>query len=537
MKPLRTYLIFIITTLTFFGGFNFLMLDIVAVPFLTPKVEMSNEIVVLKIDSKTLESQGSWPWSRNKISKLIELTLDQEPKKVGLDIVFENKNEDSKRLEKVLQDQRVVIGKPSAEALGVGLDESIYQKSNTGLVNFPIEKNGIIYQVKKFENEDKLLSEAVYNKPLNRNKFFLSTKTNLPTSISIADFIEYPEIRQSLKNKYVLIGSTEPSMGDYYSVPEFGSLAGIYIHSLALNQMIQGVFPSINQISNNIILLLIGLIGIPFSYFIETFRRLKPWVIISTIFFGFSIICFYILKLSPSLIFASWLGLFTIAIVKYLELNFFEKQKLYSMLHGQISPNVLSEIIKKQDKIDLGGENFEITVMFTDIRQFTKLSERISAKEVGILLNQVLGKQAEIIMDNGGVVDKYIGDSVMAFWGAPLPDPDQSKKAVKAAIDIMEEFEKNKIEKSLKIGISLHRGIAAVGNFGSNKRFNYTAIGDVVNTASRIENLNKTYNTGLLISQEIYNNCGTHKDNFKFLDEAKIRGKEGSVRLYELNQD
>ncbi|HYL17921.1 MAG TPA: adenylate/guanylate cyclase domain-containing protein, partial [Burkholderiales bacterium] len=178
----------------------------------------------------------------------------------------------------------------------------------------------------------------------------------------------------------------------------------------------------------------------------------------------------------------------------------------------------------------------EVTVLFSDIRGFTSLSETRTPQEIISLLNRYFGHQVEVIFRHGGCLDKFIGDAIMAFWGAPLDDPDHAKHAVMAALEMEERLEQFRQElgelgRNFDVGIGLNSGPVVVGLMGSENKQEYTAIGDTVNLASRIEGLTKGV-ARILVSEETMQRCG---DAFDFVDRGlhKVKGREKDVRLFE----
>jgi len=206
---------------------------------------------------------------------------------------------------------------------------------------------------------------------------------------------------------------------------------------------------------------------------------------------------------------------------------------------GKYVPEVVSkEILKNPEKFKLGGEKKEITMMFSDIRNFTSYSEKVDPKELVGFLNIYLKRMTGVIKRNQGTLDKYMGDAVICFFGAPL-DVDHPYCACKAALETMSELKKLKDElnsdtfKSIDIGVGFNTDTVTVGNIGSEDLFDYTAIGDGMNLASRLEGLNKYYGTNILTSDTTYNYV---KDKFVFreLDDVSVKGKDKSVKIYEL---
>ncbi len=189
--------------------------------------------------------------------------------------------------------------------------------------------------------------------------------------------------------------------------------------------------------------------------------------------------------------------------------------------------------------INLGGEKRNITIFFSDIRGFTAISEKLDPEDLVHLLNEYLTEMTLIITKNQGLVDKYMGDAIMAFWGAPLDQPSHAEIACSSSLEMIEKLRElqKKWKKegipSFDIGIGLNSGNAIVGNMGSKSRFDYTAMGDNVNIASRMEGLNKMYGTNIIIAEHTYKIV---KDKFETrkLDAVRVKGKKKPILIYEL---
>ncbi|HEV2211796.1 MAG TPA: adenylate/guanylate cyclase domain-containing protein, partial [Gammaproteobacteria bacterium] len=197
----------------------------------------------------------------------------------------------------------------------------------------------------------------------------------------------------------------------------------------------------------------------------------------------------------------------------------------------------VSELVKtKRNLLDQGAVSREVTVLFSDIRGFTTLSEARTPEQVVAILNRYFSKQVEVVFRHQGTVDKFIGDCIMAFWGAPVADPDQAKHAVAAALEmgrVLEEFRKDlgDLSEVFDIGVGIHTGKAVVGFMGSENKLDYTAIGDTVNLASRIEGQTKGVGR-VLVSSATREACG---DAFDFVEKGtyKVKGREQPVQLFE----
>ncbi len=215
-----------------------------------------------------------------------------------------------------------------------------------------------------------------------------------------------------------------------------------------------------------------------------------------------------------------------------------EKRKVRSAFGQYLSPEVIRRLLVNPSLVE--PRKTEITVMFSDIRGFTTISEKLDAQELALFLNDYLSDMTKIVFDNRGTLDKYIGDAVMAFWGAPYEDPRHAVDACNAALIMMSrvrELQKKWEEEGkpkLDIGIGLNSGVASVGNMGSALRYGYTALGDTVNLSSRLEGLNKDYGTHILANESTYAAAKDAGFLFRELDVIRVKGKLEPVTIYEL---
>jgi adenylate cyclase len=215
-----------------------------------------------------------------------------------------------------------------------------------------------------------------------------------------------------------------------------------------------------------------------------------------------------------------------------------EKRKIKNIFSKYLSSNVVEELIKSED-IKLGGERKEITVLFSDIRDFTSMSEKLTPEEVVSMLNEYLSEMTDIIFANKGTLDKFIGDAVMAVFGSPIFLADHAQRAVRTAVMMIKRLNElnekwvKEGKRTLKIGIGINSGEVIAGNMGSLKRMEYTVIGDNVNLASRLESMNKELGTEILISENTYKEVKDIVKVRKF-ENIKIRGKEESITVYEV---
>jgi len=214
-----------------------------------------------------------------------------------------------------------------------------------------------------------------------------------------------------------------------------------------------------------------------------------------------------------------------------------DKRMLKDMFGKYVNPLVVEQMMMSPPV--LGGTDMDVTVFFSDIRSFTTLSESMEPQELVALLNQYLTSMTDCMMDYTGTLDKYIGDAIMGFWGAPLAQEEHAQMACKSALKQLELLsslnETLPEHKRIRIGIGLNSGICTVGNMGSQGRMNYTCMGDNVNLASRLEAINKQYRTELVISEYTYRKIeGDPRFICRELDDIRVKGKRKPVRIYEL---
>ena len=215
-----------------------------------------------------------------------------------------------------------------------------------------------------------------------------------------------------------------------------------------------------------------------------------------------------------------------------------EQRKFAQSALGKYLPaDIATEILRDPDALQLGGEKREIFVVFTDLEGFTKLSHAIAPEMVARLLNRYLDMLSDVVLAHGGTIDKFVGDAVVAFWGAPISRPDDGERAVKAAIAMHaagEEFRRNVPEGVPPIGVTrvgLHFGEAIVGNFGGEGRIQYTALGDSMNTTARLEAANKQTKSRVLVSETAVARCGL--DIFRSLGKVVLRGRASTIGIFE----
>ncbi len=216
-----------------------------------------------------------------------------------------------------------------------------------------------------------------------------------------------------------------------------------------------------------------------------------------------------------------------------------EKSRLRHTFQHYLDASVMEQVLAHPERLKLGGERKQLTVLFSDIRGFTPLSERMSPEQLVSFINEYLTPMTDVVFAHGGTLDKYIGDAIMCFWGAPVDQPDHALRACRAALDFLDRLEALKARwhadglPEVDIGVGINTGLMNVGHMGTESRFNYTVMGDAVNLASRLEGLNKEYGTRILISEQTYLEVDG-RVTARRLGAVRVKGKQQPVNLYEL---
>ena len=233
-----------------------------------------------------------------------------------------------------------------------------------------------------------------------------------------------------------------------------------------------------------------------------------------------------------------WLGFAAVSAYGY-AVEGKQKRYIQAAFSHYLSPEIVARIAENPEMLSLGGERREVTVYFSDIEGFTTISEKLDPEKLTQLMNRYLGEMTDTILASGGTLDKYIGDAIMAFWGAPVPSKDHALAACRTALanqkrltELREEFSRLGYP-PVRARIGLNSGPAIIGNMGSALRFSYTALGDTVNLSSRLEGANKAYGSYILISESVLAGAGAAVET-RELDFVKVKGKNQPIRVYEL---
>jgi adenylate cyclase len=351
------------------------------------------------------------------------------------------------------------------------------------------------------------------------------------------DTASWPRTK-AVENKILMVGAFSSGMAADQKTTPVGLMFGIEVHANALNTILMDNFlrPVPKWLDALILVALVFIVALMSSRLSTPISFVATLVFLAASFFGADMLFDY--KATLVTYSAPALGMmFTfLSIVVYRAMTEEREKKFIRETFGKyVSPDVVAELI--EDPPELGGVDKELTVMFSDIRGFTSLSERMTPQELINHLNVYLTAMTDILFEYGGTLDKYIGDAIMAFWGAPLRQDDHAERACKCALRQIERLAELNASwpepLRINIGIGINTGIMTVGNMGSPTRMNYTLAGDNVNLGSRLEGTNKEYGTSIIVSESTY---GAVHDKFLFreLDNIRVKGKNKPVGIYEL---
>lgn len=347
-----------------------------------------------------------------------------------------------------------------------------------------------------------------------------------------------------IKDKIFIVGATATGIYDLRVTPFEENFPGAETHLNAIDNMIQRHF--FRTPPNEAVympLILIGL-GVALSFCLAFLGALSGIALTGLVLVGTALIDQHYFFNRGLVISVIW-PLFLTSVI-YVAMTFYRylteergKKQLRQTFSKYVSPAIVNEILAHPDNIELGGKKVDLTIFFSDVRGFTTISEKLDPRALSDLLNSYLTPMTELVFKNRGTLDKYMGDAIMAFFGAPIAYKDHAKHACRCALQSLEklsELQKEYAAKglpSIDIGIGLNTGEVSVGNMGSETVRSYTVMGDAVNLASRLEGINKTYGTRIILSEMTYTLV---KDSFicREVDWVRVKGKLLPVKIFEL---
>ena len=552
-----------------------------------------SEIVIVGIEEKDLEEAqfGRWPWDRSLWANVIDNISEQHPSLIAIDVLFseQNKSEqngDQEFVDAVRSAKNVILAE-KREQNGENIspwEELKAAAFATVPINTYLSSDGVVraisplfegnipgfsvqivqkylgeQSVARKEAQSLILTDKKIRNPIFPQKKyqpitiplendlmnirFFSKPFSVP-HVSFSDVYNNNIDPDFFTGKIVLIGALAPTLHDEFLVPTSNGtlMPGIEVHAQAIATILsQRFLLSPDESSKFLFTLLLSILnGI-------LFYRFAIWsavtTLISELLFLF-VLSIGLFEIGIIFDFVTPLIALLLVFTGTMLLKLFWTRKERSFLSGAIgryvSKNLAQTLLKDPQKLQLGGEDKELTVLFSDIVNFTPLSEGLKADELVEILNEYFDEMSQVVFAYDGTLDKFIGDAIMAFWGAPVSDEKHAEKAVLAAIDMQKRAallrKKWKQESNgwppihLRIGIST--GNVVVGNIGSKERFDYTIIGDSVNVGARIESINKQYRTNILLSQYTAEHL-PDSIPLREIDSMAVKGKTEPITVFE----
>ena len=353
------------------------------------------------------------------------------------------------------------------------------------------------------------------------------------------------EEKEALRDSILLIGMTAVGINDQRPNPFDSTLDGVENHASVLDNILNQSFLQRPKSIYSLELLIILLLGILFAPIMILTRAIVSGILMLLFLIGYWYFDQYFVFQKGIWAYMGMpifeiLSLYTgITLYKYTTEER-EKKKVRGAFAHYLSADVIKQVLEKPDMLKLGGERKDLTVFFSDVRGFTTISEGLSPEKLCEFMNDYFTVMTKIVLKSGGVLDKYIGDAIMAFWGAPMPIANQADIAADAAISMLVALERLQEEFAKKgfppcdIGIGLNSGTMSVGNMGSQERFCYTVMGDAVNLGSRLESLTKEYGVKIIVSEYTVARFEKKHHLLRELDDIRVKGKNEPVKIYQL---
>jgi len=470
---------------------------------------VSPDIVIIAIDDKSIQAIGRWPWDRRVHARLIS-AFNAQPSIIGFDVTFSESSPDDVILAEAIRKSGKVVLAAEKNLVPV---EVLRRSAKYGTVDVITDRDGVVRRV---QTDGSFVGQIA-----GEHGEILINFAGKPGSFRTISYVDALK-GGDFTGKIVLVGATAKDLHDEFLTPVSAgqAMAGVEIHANAIQTILESRYLKVESGRITVATILAMAVAAALTGF---------WSLIFLLgFWGWSFASFDagIVRnlLFPTLVVG--VGIVANLVFKYLTESR-QKKFIQKALGQYLSKQVMTELLGHPEKLKLGGEKRMITVLFSDIAGFTSISEKTSPEELAAKLNDYLTRMTKVVFDHQGVLDKYVGDAIMAFWGAPVLQADQALQACQAAQAMQEAVG----EFSVRIGINT--GEMIVGNMGSEMRFDYSLLGDNVNLGSRLEGLNKEYGTKIIIAQSTYEKI---KDKLpaRLLDTVAVKGKELGIKIYEL---
>ncbi len=543
------------------------------------------DIVVVAIDDFSFNWTGyQWPWPRAYLAEIVDWLNAAGAKVIGVDVFLFEPDADPRgdaTLAEALGETpgsvavMQIIRDREQGTVTLKLPRANYRAAIDGLGITPIklDEDAIARRLQVYDTYDKqvfynwafeiagqYLGAGPPSNPTARSLTFAGDQVPLnggyllvnfagpagtyyPYSASRVVLGDYPP--EAFKDKIVLIGATSLTLQDVYPTPFSAQerTAGVEVIANAVATLLEGDYLTVLPPWTNLALILGSALAAGLII-----KAKSPGLILGLMTAGMLAYALTVLvvfrRANTYLAFVGPEAMFFLGVVlptlEQAVAQEIEKRRVRGLFSRFIAPEMVDQIVASQDLASL-NKRADLTILFSDIRGFTTLSEKLSPEELVALLNPYLEAMTEVIHKHGGTVDKYEGDAIVAFFGEPVPHPDHALRAARAAVDMRLALEKlrqrrqaeGRAPQRFEIGIGLNSGEVFVGLLGSAQRINYTIIGDNANLAARLQDLTKTYGWPVLLSESTRSQVETEFET-EFIEAVQVRGKSEPVRIYKL---
>ena len=495
----------------------------------------SRSLVLLDISDKALKKGGQWPWKRDYLGRVIVNAYRNGAALVVLQVVFAHKDRlgGDEMFLKMISKYPVILTETDDVKNLLSIDRKALAVGN---VSVPVDIDGTIRKLPLDGSIPDVILKVIKRPTKAKNDIWIDFRHHIPR----IDFTD--KDWSGMKGKIVFIGTT--FKGSTFVTTPNGLKNTHEIMAISTETLLSGKFISRPDwlekvewafviLGGIIFLIIIPRLGVLWSFI--------PIIVYLSIVLGTSAFLW-----TTKLYLTEWLTPIVIVTIVWGHLiynNFARENRLKLQIKRQFEHYLAPAMVKKLQKdpslLKLGGETKTMTFMFSDIRGFTPISERYKSNPAGLtkLINRFLTRMTNVVIANGGTIDKFMGDCIMAFWNAPLDVKDHQMLAVMTASQMQTELARLNEELSaeglpnINIGIGINTGQALVGNMGSDQRFDYSVIGDAVNLASRLESSSKTLGKTLVISENTMKGI-EHIFPFEYIDSITVKGKTEPIKVY-----
>lgn len=540
--------------------------------FLKPG-EPPKELVIVAIDEPSFAEMGlQWPWPRSIHARLVDRLIAEGASVIGFDIIFsEPSSPDDDRIfaEALRRAERVILASDIASAeRGAYRQEMVVDPiplflryATAGISTVPLDRDYVVRRLHPVVPGERRFAEAIAERH-SQGQILLPPADAMisyripPGGAGTISFYQALDADRFLpkgyfRNKIVMVGkclkSATEKTPDYFATPfllqrGFGLMSGVEIQANMVLNFLQDDF--VRRVGITWQIALTFLIAIGGSFIQAQWKPIRGACLavsgavlcMAVSYIVFNRLRIWLPAVSFSSLFLLSYGIFGADAYVRSERTRRELRRLFAKY---LSPSILKSILDHPETVKLGGMKVEATILFSDIAGFTTLSEKMQPEEISHLLNIYLSEMTKIIFDQQGTIDKFIGDAIMAFWGAPLPDKDHAFHACQAALQMQRRLKEMRGKMAFQgypqlfVRIGINTGMVIAGNMGSQELFDYTVLGDAVNVASRLEGANKEFGTSIIISDPVFEKV-KNRVCVRLLGTVKVKGKTEAVKIYEL---